>query len=134
MKKRGIRPSSRTYAIMLNNYPSSFDAPAKTLSKATLLFDQAQEHVKQILAQIAEARESEGYELASDQPSSLKSPKLDGSKNGEGSSQSSQALTLDAYTSGNAVAPTNAYLAQMAHFSHLDEVKRVFEAMPKEGP
>jgi hypothetical protein len=38
MKKRGIRPSSRTYAIMLNNYPSSFDAPAKTLSKATLNF------------------------------------------------------------------------------------------------
>lgn len=134
MKKRGIRPSSRTYAIMLDNYPSSFDAPAKTLSKATLLFDEAQEHVKEILARIREAKESDGYELAIGRPSSAKFHKRDDQGDADASTENPQALTLDAYTSGNAVAPTNAYLTQMTHFSQFDEVKRVFEAMPKEGP
>lgn len=119
---------------MLDNYPSSFDAPAKTLSKATLLFDQAQEHVKSVLVQIAEAKESDGYELASDRPSSSRSSKRDSTAGLDDSNEEKQVLTLDAYTSGNAVAPTNAYLAQMSHFSQFDEVKRVFEAMPKEGP
>lgn len=119
---------------MLDNYPSSFDAPAKTLSRATLLFDQAQEHVHEILARIAEAKESEGYELASGRPSSAKSHKRVDQGDADEAMENPQALTLDAYTSGNAVAPTNAYLTQMTHFSQFDEVKRVFEAMPKDGP
>ncbi|KAJ9098083.1 hypothetical protein QFC20_006031 [Naganishia adeliensis] len=130
MKKRGIRPSSRTYAIMLDNYPSSFDSPAKTLSRATLLYDQAQEHVQDVLDKIAEAKESEGYELSSDRPSKRIQPDEDA----EESKEEKAHLSIDAYTSGNAIAPTNAYLAQMSHFSRFDEVKRVFEAMPKDGP
>jgi hypothetical protein len=129
MKKRGIRPSSRTYAIMLDNYPSSFDSPAKTLSRATLLYDQAQEHVQEVLDKIAEAKESEGYELSSDRPSK----RVESDEDAESTEEKAH-LTIDAYTSGNAVAPTNAYLAQMSHFSRFDEVKRVFEAMPKDGP
>ncbi|KAI5450701.1 hypothetical protein NCC49_002711 [Naganishia albida] len=132
MKKRGIRPSSRTYAIMLDNYPSSFDAPAKTLSRATLLFDQAQEHVHDVLGKIAEAKESEGYELSTDRSSGGNRPQPD-ADSGAGEDDKGH-LRLDAYTSGNAVAPTNAYLAQMTHFARFDEVRRVYEAMPKEGP
>ncbi|KAJ9107799.1 hypothetical protein QFC19_002704 [Naganishia cerealis] len=134
MKKRGIRPSSRTYAIMLNNYPSSHDAPEKTLSRATLLYDEAQRHIQQVLSQIAEAKETEGYELSSDRPSSKAAsglPQLDIEAE---AAEEMEGLKLDAYTSGNAVAPTNAYLGLLCHFAQFEEMKRVYDAMPKEGP
>ncbi|KAJ9109173.1 hypothetical protein QFC21_000502 [Naganishia friedmannii] len=134
MKKRGIRPSARTYAIMLSNYPSSLDAPDKTISRATLLYDEAQRHIQQVLAQIAEAKESEGYELPGDRPRSRKasgSPRLEMDPE---EIEETDELKLDAYTSGNAVAPTNAYLALLCHFAKFDEMKRVYDAMPREGP
>lgn len=134
MKKRGIRPSTRTYAIMLSNYPSSLDFPEKTISRATLLYDEAQRHIQLVLAQIAETKESEGYEVSSDRSRNRNvsgSSRLDiDSEEPEETSE----LKLDAYTSGNAVAPTNAYLALLCHFAKFEEMKRVYEAMSKEGP
>lgn len=119
---------------MLSNYPSSLETPEKTISRATLLYDEAQRHIQQILSQIAEAKESEGYELSSDRP---RNRNTSGSStfdvDGQGP-EDTEELKLDAYTSGNAVAPTNAYLALLCHFAKFDEMQRVYDAMPKEGP
>ncbi|KAJ9125514.1 hypothetical protein QFC22_000475 [Naganishia vaughanmartiniae] len=134
MKKRGIRPSARTYAIMLSNYPSSLDAPDKTISRATLLYDEAQRHIQQVLDQIAEAKESEGYELSSDRPRSRNASGSSRLDNDVEDAAETDELKLDAYTSGNAAAPTNAYLALLCHFVKFDEMKRVYDAMPKDGP
>ena len=121
MKKRGLKPTTRTWATLLSHFPKSLEqTPEKVLSRYTIVFDDAQAKIKQHIKQSAsEVEESEpvsrptGYQGAS------------------GQSTARDRDEPDAFEDPQAV--SNQYMQILAHFRNLEEIMRVFADMPRSG-
>ncbi len=113
MKKTGIIPSSRTYTTLLSNFSKSLGSTSEgTMARATLIYDQAQRHLRNL----TQGSITEGV-------SSTAAPDTPAKDN----------VAARALADEITVAPTNAYLQCLAHFGNMGEILRVVSAMPLEG-
>ncbi|WWD17820.1 hypothetical protein CI109_102263 [Kwoniella shandongensis] len=131
MKKRGIKPTSRTYSTMLNAYAGvahSQDSPdgpirapeERTLSRVTILFEHAQAHLKACIDQ--QAAEVEDLGLA------ITAQRGPASQGGDvKTAEEELAEEID-------IAPINAYLKFLGRHGLWEEMQRVFVGMDLEGP
>jgi len=121
MKKRGLKPTTRTWATLLSHFPKSLEqTPEKVLSRYTIVFDDAQAKIKQHIEQ--SVTETEVSEPALRQT---------GYKEASGQSTAKDRDEPDAFEDPQAV--SNQYMQILAHFRNLEELMRVFNAMPRSG-
>ncbi|KAK8865982.1 hypothetical protein IAR55_001132 [Kwoniella newhampshirensis] len=139
MKKRGVKPTSRTYSTMLNAYAGVShshdisDVPIRapeerTLSRVTILFEHAQAHIKACIARQASINASvtkDDLGLAAQKSKSGQRPSISGKE--EVKSETGElAEEID-------LSPTNAYLKFLGRHGLWEEMQRVFAGMDLEG-
>jgi len=129
MKKRGFKPSARTYTTLLNAYAGlrhSGDTTERrgprtpeprTVSRVNIIFDQAQSH---LAAQVAELE------------------RLESQNDPEELGLGTDGMVDDNFVEGEGVdiniGPINAYLKFLAKFGMFQEMEKTFTAMPTSGP
>ena len=129
MKKRGFKPTTRTFTTLINAYAGlkhSDDTTERrvtrtpeprTVSRVSLIFDQAQSH---LATQVAELERLE----------SQNDPEELGLK--------TSGMVDEAFVEGDGVdiniGPVNAYLKFLAKYGMMREMEKVFTAMPTSGP
>ncbi|KAK4688338.1 hypothetical protein P7C73_g1775, partial [Tremellales sp. Uapishka_1] len=123
MKKRGIRPTSRTYATLLNAYagisrPDNALPETTTLSRVTIIYDQSQKHIKECATRLAQLKKKEDVGLA-------------GVKEEADEELLKEIEGLEQEVS---LIVTNAYLKFLARFSLWEEMQKVFLTMEQSGP
>ncbi|WVR05946.1 hypothetical protein IAU60_002973 [Kwoniella sp. DSM 27419] len=132
MKKRGIKPTSRTYSTMINAYSGISHGSdlldseirpieERTLSRVTILFEQSQVYLRNQLARAAAAG----------------GPALDlgvASSQGESLREEGERVETIQKTDEIDIAPINAYLKFLGRHGLLEEMQKAFVSMDTEGP
>jgi hypothetical protein len=130
MKKRGFKPTSRTFTTLLNAYAGlrhSDDtadrrgprtAEPKTVSRVSILYDQARTYLS--------AQEAELHRLENENDPDELGLKTQALVDRDDDIHSSE-VDIN-------IGPTNAYLKFLAKFGMLREMEKVFTAMPTSGP
>jgi hypothetical protein len=121
MKKRGIKPTTRTWGTLLTYFPKTLQtSPEKVLSRYTLIYDEAQAKLaahlnadEQVSPELAEGLEE--VELAST------------------STPFQQHLRTEPEAFERPQFVTNQYIQLLAHFERYDEILRVLTSMPQTG-
>jgi hypothetical protein len=130
MKKRGFKPSSRTYTTLLNAYAglrhaddtterrgSRTPPEPRTVSRVSIIHDQAHSYL------VAQAAELERLETQND-PEEL----------GLGTDAMVDNENIEDETVDINIGPTNAYLKFLAKYGMMQEMEKVFSGMPTSGP
>jgi hypothetical protein len=129
MKKRGFKPTTRTFTTLINAYAGlkhSEDTmerrtPRKpeprTVSRVSLIFDQAQSH---LATQVAESERQESQNDPEELGLNTTGMVDEGLVEGEG-------VDIN-------IGPVNAYLKFLAKYGMMGEMEKVFTAMPTSGP
>jgi hypothetical protein len=129
MKKRGFKPTTRTFTTLINAYAGlkhsddTMDRRAprtpepRTVSRVSLIFDQAQSH---LATQVAELE------------------RLENQNDPEELGLKTAGMVDEAFVEGDGVdiniGPVNAYLKFLAKYGMMGEMEKVFTAMPASGP
>jgi hypothetical protein len=129
MKKRGFKPTTRTFTTLINAYAGlkhsddTMDRRAprtpepRTVSRVSLIFDQAQLH---LATQVAELE------------------RLENQNDPEELGLKTAGMVDEAFVEGDGVdiniGPVNAYLKFLAKYGMMGEMEKVFTAMPTSGP
>ncbi|WVQ62125.1 uncharacterized protein L199_000263 [Kwoniella botswanensis] len=133
MKKRGIKPTTRTYSTMINAYSRishSGDISAEyelipvkelTHSRVTILFEQSQQHIKKCMNASALLQEDLGITHSTSVPSGSQVKKEDQSVNNEFEDEIN-------------TSPTNAYLKYLGRHGLWEEMYQTFLSMDTTGP
>lgn len=127
MKKRGIKPTTRTWSTLLTYFPKSLDQSAeKVLSRYTIIYDEAQSKIQgKLQTEISDENErEEDLQVVADpdRPPAVNRGRSDGELRNE----------PDAFEEPQIV--SNQYMQILAHFGKLDEMLRVLRMMPTSGP
>lgn len=133
MKKRGIKPTTRTFSTLLAAYvPSQAKAPRtldqgqeeavepRKLSRATLIFDMAMTHLRNLVQRPVESSADNGLGL----------PPL---QEGDSIDVPGRHRRFEPPDEAS-VAPINAYLSFCAHYGRWSEMQRVFLVLDRSGP
>ncbi|WRT64210.1 uncharacterized protein IL334_001139 [Kwoniella shivajii] len=132
MKKRGIRPTTRTFSTLINAYArishsgdTSFEhdfMPVKDLthSRVTILFEQSQQHIKKCMMAESQAKEEIGV-------ASFTGEKL---FNGDIANGNEKTENQDEIN----ISPTNAYLKYLGRHGLWEDMYKVFVGMDQSGP
>ncbi|WWC58647.1 uncharacterized protein I303_101191 [Kwoniella dejecticola CBS 10117] len=127
MKKRGIKPTTRTFSTLLNAYSrtshsgdTAFNSsimPVKDLthSRVTILHDQAQQHIKRCMT--ASSLLTEDLGISTETGESLRDP----------------SITSTEYEDEIDIAPTNAYLKYLGRHGLWEDMYTAFISMPQQG-
>ncbi|OCF73881.1 hypothetical protein I204_05726 [Kwoniella mangroviensis CBS 8886] len=133
MKKRGIKPTTRTYSTMINAYSRISHSggisaeyeliPVKELthSRVTILFEQSQQHIKKCMNASALLQEDLGIIHSTSGPSGPQVKKEDQSVNDEFSDEIN-------------TSPTNAYLKYLGRHGLWEEMYQTFLSVDTTGP
>jgi len=129
MKKRGFKPSTRTYTALLNAYAGlrySEDTmdrrvprilEPRTLSRVKIIHDQAQAHLAAQAAELERLEsQNEPEELGLKTNGMVDEPFVEG-----------EGVDIN-------VGPVNAYLKFLAKYGMMEEMEKVLTAMPTSGP
>ncbi|WWC66413.1 uncharacterized protein I206_100315 [Kwoniella pini CBS 10737] len=127
MKKRGIKPTTRTYSTLLNAYSrmshaddTAFNSdiiPVKNLthSRVTILHDQAQQHVKRCMTASSLLNEDLGISTS------------------EGEILTNRNESFNEFEEEINISPTNAYLKYLGRHGLWEEMYTTFISMPQQG-
>ena len=126
MKKRNVKPTTRTWATLLTFFPKSLEQSAeKVLSRYTLIYDEAQTVIQNKL-QVKEDKEVD--------PDAGLQKLVEADQQPEGSrNRSAGALKSEPDAFEDPQFVSNQYMQILAHFGKLDEMIRVLRAMPASG-
>lgn len=135
MKKRGFTPDARTYATVLNAYASShlhIGSPptARTLSRATLVYEQSRRYMLERQKEIDKAK-ADTLDIGLALPSGHGKAS---SQAGTSASAPGSETTDKVVDSEISIYPTNAYLNYISRCGMYEELQRVLEILPSEGP
>lgn len=129
MKKRGFKPTSRTFTTLINAYAGlrhagdtterrgSRTPEPRTISRVSIIHDQAHAYL------VAQAEELERLETQND-PDEL----------GLGTNATVDQENVDDEAVDINIGPTNAYLKFLAKYGMMQEMAKVFSGMPTSGP
>jgi hypothetical protein len=121
MKRIGIKPSTRTYTILLSSYAySKTKVESRALSRATLIFDNAVKHLRQIVKNPTITPADTGYDISG----------LAEEGDYEVPGRHRRFLPPDVAD----VAPYNAYLTFCERNGLWAEMQRVFLSLDRTGP
>ena len=131
MKKRSIKPNSRTYTTLLNAYAGirhsadtsdprgSRTVEPKTLSRVSIIYDQAETYMAAAQAELERSKNKNDPEELGLATDAMVEEGEDGG----------YATEVDV-----SVGPTNAYLKFLARYGMFKEMDKVFLALPTSGP
>jgi hypothetical protein len=127
MKKRDIKPTTRTWATLLTYFPKSLEQNAeKVLSRYTLIYDEAQTKIQNKLKanSDSETEPEDGLQVLADSDTQreVTGSRSVGVMNNE----------PDAFEDPQIV--STQYIQILTHFGKFDEVLRVLKSMPASGP